>query len=101
MPSDRFDANAGYSINGTTVFDANRNLSAAGATFTGNISAPNIVNSINGRTGAASLPLATTTGVTGIASFNSNDFVVSATGSVTIAPVIDAAARIYAYRGFR
>ena len=100
MPSDRFDANAGFSINNTTVFDANRNLSAVGGTFSGNISAPNIVNSINGRTGAAALPLATS-GVTGVASFNASDFVVSVTGSVTVAPVISSAARIYAHRGFR
>ena len=42
-------------------------LSASGATFTGNISAPNIVNSFNGVTGA----------VTGVSSFN------GATGAVT------------------
>lgn len=63
MPSDRFDANAGFSINNTTVFDANRNLSAAGGTFSGNISAPNIVNSFNGQTGAVTF--SATTGPTG------------------------------------
>lgn len=81
MPSDRFDANAGYSINGTTVFDANRNLSARGATFTANIVAPNIVNSVNGLTGTVSaLAGAFTFGMTAPASptfgdrwFNADD----------------------------
>ena len=35
MPSDRFDAIGGYSINNTTIVDGNRNFSGVGATFTG------------------------------------------------------------------
>ena len=78
-------------------------LSAAGgATFSGNISAPNIVNSFNGATSAISLTgngailytqsggtntisaRLATTGVTGVASFNSASFAVSAGADVTI-----------------
>ena len=74
-------------------------FTASGATFSGNISAPNIVNSVNGGTGAVSVTgsgaiLTTVSGntttfgarlasssVTGVASFN-NEFVVSALGAV-------------------
>lgn len=81
MPSDRFDANAGFSVNNTTVIDAARNISAVGGTFTSNISAPNIVNSVNGLTGTVSaLAGAFTYGMTAPASptfgdrwFNSDD----------------------------
>lgn len=62
----------------------NGRLVAQGATFTGNISAQNIVNSVNGVTGAVGLPLATT-GNTGVASFNPAHFAVSATGHVSLA----------------
>lgn len=58
-------------------------LVANGATFSGNVSAPNIVNSVNGLTGVVGLPLATA-GVSGIASFNSTHFSVSNTGHVSL-----------------
>ena len=78
-------------------------LSAAGgATFSGNISAPNIVNSFNGATSAITLTgngailysqsggtntisaRLAGTGVTGVASFNTASFAVSAGAEVTI-----------------
>ena len=78
-------------------------LSAAGgATFSGNISAPNIVNSFNGTGGAITLTGSGAilysqsggtntisarlagTGVTGVASFNTASFAVSAGADVTI-----------------
>lgn len=78
-------------------------LSAAGgATFSGNISAPNIVNSFNGATSAITLTGSGAilysqsgstntisarlagTGVTGVASFNTASFAVSAGADVTI-----------------
>ena len=78
-------------------------LSAAGgATFSGNISAPNIVNSFNGATSAITLTgngavlysqsggtntisaRLAGTGVTGVASFNTASFAVSAGADVTI-----------------
>lgn len=43
-----------------------------------------VVLSVNGATGAVSLPLADTSGRTGFASFNANNFVVSATGTVSL-----------------
>ena len=77
-------------------------ISASGATFSGNISAPNIVNSLNGFTGAVQVTgsgailqtvsgttttfgarLATTS-LTGVASFNSQHFAVSV-GAVSLA----------------
>lgn len=89
MPSDRFDANAGFSVNNTTVIDAARNISAVGATLT-TVTATTYRN----------LPVASA-GVSGVASFQSSDFAVSATGQVSLAPIVEASARIYAYRGFR
>jgi hypothetical protein len=80
MPSDRFDANAGFSINNTTVFDANRNLSAVGGTFSG-------VLTITGAASFLRFPNGTTQG--------------TAASSASVDPVIGAAAKIYAYRGFR
>ena len=77
MPSDRFDANAGFSINNTTVFDANRNLSAVGGTFSG-------VLTITGAASFLRFPNGTTQGT-----------------AASVDPVIRAAAKIYAYRGFR
>lgn len=116
MAGTRFDAIDGFSVNGTTIVDANRNISAVGATFTGAVSIGGVgitsvvtsVNSITGPVtiaqgsnvtvstvgstitisssagGGGSSPLATTTGVTGVASFNPNDFSVSVTGTVSI-----------------
>lgn len=50
-----------------------------------------IVNSVNGLTGAVTvvsvLPLANTTGTTGVAAFNANYFSVSATGTVSLTTV--------------
>ncbi len=88
---------------GTKTFNALTNftagISAAGGTFSGNISAPNIVTSVNGATGAitvtgAGAVLFTQSGktgtfdarlasssVTGVASFG-NEFIVSALGAV-------------------
>ena len=82
-------------------------ISASGATFSGNISAPNIVNSLNGFTGAVQVTgsgailqtvsgttttfgarLATTS-LTGVASFNATQFTVSA-GAVDLAAAYQA-----------
>ena len=84
-----YNSVGGFSVgvSADQFIDSNRNISAVGATFSGNISAPNIVNSFNGQTGAVSyvVPLATTS-VTGVASFNSSDFTVS-TGAVSLSNV--------------
>ena len=87
-------------VSSTEVY-INGRLSAGGATFSGNISAPNIVNSFNGATSAITLTgngailntqsgltntisvRVATTGVTGVASFNSASFDVTG-GDVTI-----------------
>ena len=49
----------GVTVGGANIFTAlnsfDAGISAAGATFSGNISAPNIVNSINGATGAVTV----------------------------------------------
>lgn len=84
-----YNSVGGFSVgvSADQFIDSSRNISAAGATFGGNISAPNIVNSFNGQTGAVSyvVPLATTS-VTGVASFNSSDFTVSS-GAVSLSNV--------------
>ena len=53
------------------------------AAFAGNISAPNIVNSVNGQTGNIAIGLASSS-LTGLASFNTPHFSVSATGHVSL-----------------
>jgi hypothetical protein len=84
-----YNSVGGFSVGASAdqFIDSNRNISAAGATFSGNVSAPNIVNSFNGTTGTVTYapPLATTS-VTGVASFNSSDFTVS-TGAVSLTNV--------------
>ena len=78
MAGTQFDSTDGFSVNGTTV------VNASGA-IVGTVSSSNVVNSFNGSTGAVTYapPLATSS-VTGVASFNPNDFSVSATGTVSI-----------------
>ena len=75
-------AGIGITQSFTVLQTFNAGLSASGATFSGNIFAPNIVNSWNGLTGAVTfaVPLASAS-VTGVASFG-NEFVVSAVGAV-------------------
>jgi hypothetical protein len=77
-------AGIGITQSFTVLQTFNAGLSASGATFSGNIFAPNIVNSWNGLTGAVTfaVPLASAS-VTGVASFT-NDFTVSAVGAVSI-----------------
>lgn len=81
-----YNSVGGFSVgvSADQFIDSSRNISASGATFSGNISAPNIVNSFNGSTGAVTYapPLATTS-VTGVASFG-DEFVVSALGAVSL-----------------
>ena len=101
------------SLTASGLVSANAGLSASsifvsnGATFNGNISAPNIVNSVNDITGQASITsgsniiitqsgkqitiaaaatpaVVATSSVTGVASFRAADFDVSATGSVSL-----------------
>ncbi len=63
MPLTPFNSVGGYStgrtgfvvITETGRIDAPQGISGAGATFSGNIRAPNIVNSINGLTGTVGL----------------------------------------------
>jgi hypothetical protein len=63
MPLTPFNSVGGYStgrtgfvvITETGRIDAPQGLSGAGATFSANIRAPNIVNSVNGLTGAVGL----------------------------------------------
>jgi hypothetical protein len=89
MASDKFDVNGGLSVNGTTAIDANRNIFAAGATFTGSVSiggvaVTSVVSSFNGATGAVTYsPRLATASLTGVASFG-NEFVVSAAGAVSL-----------------
>jgi len=89
MASDKFDVNGGLSVNGTTAIDANRNIFAAGATFTGSVSiggvaVASVVSSFNGATGAVTYsPRLATSSLTGVASFG-NEFVVSAAGAVSM-----------------
>jgi hypothetical protein len=68
----------------TAGITANNLYVTNGATFASNISAPNVVYSFNGSTGAVTYypPLATSS-VTGVASFG-NQFVVSALGAVSL-----------------
>jgi hypothetical protein len=89
MASDKFDVNGGLSVNGTTIIDASRNISAVGATFTGTVSiggvgVTSVVSSFNGVAGAVTYsPRLATASLTGVASFGS-EFVVSAAGAVSL-----------------
>lgn len=60
MAGTRFDAIDGFSVNGTTIVDANRNISAVGATFTGAVSIggvgiTSVVTSVNSITGPVTI----------------------------------------------
>lgn len=89
MASDKFDVIGGLSVNGSTAIDANRNIFAAGATFTGSVSiggvaVSSVVSSFNGATGAVTYsPRLATASLTGVASFG-NEFLVSAAGAVSL-----------------
>ena len=68
------------SITGVASFSNQFVVSAAGAVSL----TANIVTAVNGRTGNVGLPLATTTGITGVAWFNPTDFNVGSTGRVAL-----------------
>lgn len=71
-------ATATYTTPGTASFRASDFSVVSGAVSL----TANIVNSVNGKTGSVVLPLADTDGTTGLASFHSPHFIVSATGNV-------------------
>lgn len=69
---------ASYTNRGIASFRNNDFVVVDGAvSLTGNI-----VNSVNGKTGSVALPLANTSGTTGVASFKAGDFTVSTAGEV-------------------
>lgn len=78
---------AGYSTTGFASFKSGDFVVTSGAVSL----TSGIVNSVNGLTGAVTvvsvLPLANTTGTTGVAAFNANYFSVSATGTVSLTTV--------------
>lgn len=83
MPLQPFNSVGGFSVGtgNALVIDSSGGFSGATATFR-TVTASNIVNSVNGITGNVGLPLATSS-ITGVASFNTNDFTVS-TGAVSL-----------------
>jgi hypothetical protein len=119
MPSDRFDANAGFSVNNTTVIDSNRNISAVGATFSGVVGitgASSFLRFPDGTTQSTATLRGSTgptgpTGSQGIQGIQGPTGFTGATGPTGPAgatgstgpttSVVVAAAKIYAYRGFR
>jgi hypothetical protein len=79
---------------GAVSLTANVARTNAGATFSGNVFAPNLVNSVNGFTGNVGIPLASA-GASGLASFNNSHFTVSATGHVSLASAGSAGTKTY------
>lgn len=83
MPLQPFNSVGGFSVGtgNALVIDSSGGFSGTTGTFR-TVTASNIVNSVNGRTGNVGLPLATSS-ITGLASFG-NEFIVSAAGDVSL-----------------
>jgi hypothetical protein len=67
----------GITASFTGLVSASRGISASGASFSGNISAPNIINFINGLTGAVTLAAGNNMGIT----LSGNSIIFSSTGA--------------------
>ena len=82
-----FSSVGGYAVGSTgqyTIIDSFGNINASGGNFSGNITAPNIVNSLNGFTGNISL----TAGANIEIQNSGNTITIGAAGGVTPAFVV-------------
>jgi hypothetical protein len=80
-----FSSVGGYAVGSTgqyTIIDSFGNISASGANFSGNITAPNIVNSLNGATGSISI----TSGSNIVVTTTGNLITIGTTGNQGVTP---------------